>query len=122
MFDSEIYFIFENGASKTKLKHNAPSLLHALFIDNIKRRCVSMYPKKQQGFKVVTLFGDMTMLYLLKIGSRPGIICVTGVASAINTNLKNLVSGTSKNYAAVYFSCSSVFLCRAGMIDELDMD
>ena len=74
IFDSDIDFIFEDGATKTKLKHNAPNLLRALLIDNIKSRCASVYTEKEQGLKVDKLFGDMTMSYLLKDRSRPDIV------------------------------------------------
>ena len=62
IFDSDIDFIFEDGAIKTKLKHNAPSLLRTLLIDNSKSRCESVYTKKKYSSKVDKLFGDMTML------------------------------------------------------------
>ena len=49
LFDLEIDFIFQNGASKTKLENNTQSLLCAHFIENIKRECAMIYPdtKKQ---------------------------------------------------------------------------
>ena len=59
LFDSEIDFIFEDGASKTRLKNDAPSLLRAYFIENIKRECAIFYPDtKTQSLKVDQLFGD----------------------------------------------------------------
>mmetsp|Transcript_30728 Transcript_30728/g.34399 ORF Transcript_30728/g.34399 Transcript_30728/m.34399 type:complete len:939 (-) Transcript_30728:336-3152(-) len=122
IFESDIDFIFEDGATKTKLKHNASSLLRTLFIDNIKSRCSSVYTEKQQSSKVDTLFGDMAMSYLLKDRSRPDIIRVPDLANAIITNLKNPVTGTAKNCADIYFSCSLIFPSRDGTIDGLDMD
>ena len=101
LFDSDIDFIFKDGATKTKLQHNASSLLHTLFINNIKSRCASVYTEKQQSLKVDKLFGDMTMSYLLKDGTRPDIIRVSDLARAIHTNLKNPVSGTSEKCADI---------------------
>ena len=47
IFDSDIDFIFKDGAAKTKLKHNSSSVLQALLINNIKSRCESVYTEKQ---------------------------------------------------------------------------
>ena len=38
LVDFEIDFTFKDGATKTRLKNNASSLLYELLIDNIKRR------------------------------------------------------------------------------------
>ena len=124
LFDSGIYFIFEDGASKTRLKDNAPSLLRTNFIENIKRKCAMYYPAtKQQSLKVNKLFGDMTMSYLLKDGSRPDIIRVSDLARAILTNLNNPVSVcTNKNYADIYLCCSLAFPSRDSVIDGMNMD
>ena len=92
IFDSDIDFIFEDGATKTKLKHNAPGLIRTLLIDNIKSRCASVYTEKQQSVKVDKLFSGMTMSYLLKDGTRPDIICASDIARAILTNLKDPVT------------------------------
>ena len=117
IFDSDIDFIFEDGATKTKLKHNASSLLCTLFIDNIKSRCAMYYPDtQQQSLKVDKLFGDMTMSYLLKDGTRPNIIRVSDIARTIHTNLKNPVTGTAENCADIYLSFSLVFPSCDGMI------
>ena len=124
LFDSEINFIFKDGASKTRLKNNAQSLLRAHCIENIKRECAMIYPDtKKQSLKVNKLFGDRKMSYLLKNGTRPDIIRVSDLKRAIHTNLKNPVYVcTTKNCADIYLSCSSDFPSCDGVIDDLNMD
>ena len=62
------------------------------------------------------------MSYLMKDRSRPNIVRVTDLANTIQTNLKDPVTGTAKNCADIYFSCSLVFPSRDGMIDGMNMD
>ena len=87
LFDSDIDFIFKDGATKTKLKHNASSLLFTLFINNIESRCTSVYTEKQQSLKVDTLFGDMTMSYLMKDRFQPNIIRVYIVDGSVGGSI-----------------------------------
>ena len=123
LFDSEIDFIFEDGASKTSLKNNAPSLLRSHFIEKIKRECAIYFPDtKQQSLKVDKLFCDMTMSYLLKDGTRPDITCVIDLARAIHTNLENPVTGTAENCANIYLSCSLLHTSRDCVIDGINID